>query len=45
VIDAQGAGDPAAAYKSLREAYSHMQMIADPLSEAIVQQFPENFAG
>lgn len=44
VVDAQATGDPTAAYAAGREAYAHMQMIADPLSEAIVQQFPENFA-
>lgn len=44
VIDAQGADDPMTAYTALREAYGHMQMIADPLAEAIVQQFPTSFA-
>lgn len=43
VVDAQGAGDQAAAYSSLRMAFGHMQMIADPLAEAIVKQFPDNF--
>jgi hypothetical protein len=43
VIDAQGANDDVTAYTALREAYAHMQIIADALSEAIVQQFPDNF--
>jgi hypothetical protein len=42
-VDAQGAQDWTAAYTNLREAFAHMQMIADPLAEAIVIQFPENF--
>jgi len=44
VIDAQAAGDQTKVYVSVREAFSHMSMIADPLAEAIVQQFPEKFA-
>jgi hypothetical protein len=44
VIDAQAAKDQAAAYTDLREAAAHMQMIADPLAETIVKQFPEKFA-
>jgi hypothetical protein len=44
VVDAQAAGDPTAAYTAVRHAYAHMQMVADPLAEAIVQQFPESFA-
>lgn len=43
VIDAQGANDAMTAYTALREAYAHMQQIADPLAEAIVQQFPDLF--
>ncbi len=43
VIDAQAAGDPVATYTKLREAFAHMGMIADPLAEAIVMQFPEKF--
>jgi hypothetical protein len=42
-VDAQAAQDWTAAYSNLREAFAHMQMIANPLSEAIVIQFPENF--
>lgn len=44
-VDAQAAGDYAAAYAGVRESYAHMQMIADPLADAIAHQFPENFAG
>ena len=43
VIDAQAAKDWTKAYTSLREAAAHMQMIADPLAETIVNQFPEKF--
>src|SRR5262249_46193111 len=45
VIDAQASKDPARAYTALRSAAGHMQMIADPLAEAIVKQFPDKFAG
>jgi len=45
VIDAQAAGDFPKAYAAIRTAYAHMQMIGDPLSAAIVEQFPERFAG
>jgi hypothetical protein len=44
VIDAQAAKDQARAYTAVRTAASHMQMIADPLAETIVQQFPARFA-
>jgi hypothetical protein len=44
VIDAQAGKDPAVAYEHLRTAASHMQMIADPIAEAIVTQFAERFA-
>lgn len=43
VIDAQATRDPARAYTALRAAAGHMQMIADPLAEAIVKQFPDRF--
>jgi hypothetical protein len=43
VINAQAEGDAPLAYSELREAYAHMQMIADALAEAIVQQFPAHF--
>ncbi|WP_026370182.1 LPXTG cell wall anchor domain-containing protein [Kallotenue papyrolyticum] len=45
VVDAQAAGTPDQAYTKLRTAFAHMTMIADPLSAAIVQQFPERFGG
>ncbi|OLB98969.1 MAG: hypothetical protein AUH30_06135 [Candidatus Rokubacteria bacterium 13_1_40CM_68_15] len=45
VIDAQAAKDSEKAYAALRTAAGHMQMIADPLAEAIVKQFPDKFAG
>jgi hypothetical protein len=45
VIDAQAAGDPAKAYSATRTAASHMRMIADPLADAIVKQFPDKFTG
>ena len=43
VIDAQAAKDPARAYTATRTAAAHMQMIADPLAETIVKQFPAKF--
>ena len=43
VIDAQAAGNPVDAYTALRAAFAHMPMVGDPLSEAIVQQFPDKF--
>ncbi len=44
VIDAQAAKDPAKAYMAIRTAAAHMHMIADPLADAIVKQFPEKFS-
>jgi hypothetical protein len=44
VIDAQAVGDQEKGYSSLRKAYGHMSMIADPLAEAIVKQFAERFS-
>lgn len=44
VIDAQLAGDAKKTYMTLREAAMHMQMIADPLADAIAKQFPGKFA-
>lgn len=44
VIDAQGAMDNTKAFTALRAAAMHMQMIADPLAEAIAKQFPAKFA-
>jgi hypothetical protein len=43
VVDAQAAKNPKLAYEKLREASHHMQMIADPLADAIAAQFPEKF--
>ena len=43
VIDAQAAGDQPKVYTMLRSATVHMRMIADPLAEAIVKQFPQKF--
>jgi hypothetical protein len=45
VIDAQASKDPTKAYGALRTAAGHMSMIADPLAEAIVKQFPDKFSG
>jgi hypothetical protein len=44
VIDAQAAGDQAKAFTALRKASAHMQMIGDPLADAIAKQFPQKFA-
>jgi copper chaperone CopZ len=43
VIDAQAAKDQARAFTALRAGAGHMQMIADPLAEAIVTQFQDKF--
>jgi hypothetical protein len=43
VIDAQAAKDQRRAFMAQRAGAGHMQMIADPLAEAIVKQFPDNF--
>jgi LPXTG-motif cell wall-anchored protein len=45
VVDAQATDDYAKAYTAQRDAYAHMSMIADPLTNAIMQQFPEKFGG
>jgi len=44
VIDAQAAKDPQKAWAALRMAGMHMSMIANPLADAIVKQFPGRFA-
>ncbi len=44
VVDAQAAKNWAQADSDIRTAASHMQMIADPLAEAIINQFPTKFA-
>ena len=43
VIDAQAAKDPGRAFMAERTGAGHMPMIADPLAEASVQQFPDRF--
>jgi len=43
VVDAQGAGDVAAAAEADRAAAMHMKMIGDPLAEAIVAAMPDKF--
>ncbi|MCA1572736.1 MAG: hypothetical protein LC798_21070 [Chloroflexi bacterium] len=43
VVDAQGAGDAAAAAGADRSAATHMRMLGDPLAEAIVAAQPESF--
>ena len=43
VVDAQANRDPKLAFQKIREASHHMQMIADPLADAIAAQFPEKF--
>ena len=43
VIDAQAAKDQRRAFSAQRTGAGHMQMIADPLAEAIVKQFPDRF--
>ncbi len=44
VVDAQATGDTKKAYMAVRAAGMHMQMIADPLTDAIAKQFPGKFA-
>ena len=44
VVDAQAAREWPKVYANLRMAAGHMAMIADPLSMAIAQQFPERYA-
>jgi hypothetical protein len=43
IVDAQGAGDVAAAAAADRMAAQHMEMIADPLAAAIVAKLPDKF--
>jgi hypothetical protein len=43
VVDAQAKKDQKLAYAKIREAAHHMQMIADPLADAIIKQFPDKF--
>lgn len=44
VIDAQAARNYKLAFEKIREASHHMQMIGDPLADAIAAQFPDKFA-
>jgi len=44
VVDAQAARDYKLAFEKVRAASHHMQMIADPLADAITAQFPDKFA-
>jgi hypothetical protein len=44
VIDAQASQDPRKTWATLRAAGMHMSMIANPLADAIVKQFPNRFA-
>ena len=44
MIDAQAMNGEAKAFTWLRSAAGHMRMIADPLADAIVKQFPQKFA-
>ena len=43
VIDAQAANDQSRAFTAERTGAGHMQMLADPLAEAIVRQLPDPF--
>ncbi len=45
VVDDQAKGDWAAAYKSIRAAFAHMQMIGDAIAPAVATKFPDKFAG
>lgn len=44
VIDAQAMKDQVKAYAAMRSAAAHMSMIANPLADAIIKQFPARFA-
>lgn len=45
IVDKLGAKDWVGAYAATRKAYAHMQMIGDPLSEAIADKKPDLFPG
>ena len=45
VIDAQKAGDGAATYQALEQAYTHMNGTAKVLADATAKKFPEKFDG
>jgi hypothetical protein len=44
VIDAQASGHLVQAYSALRRVADHMAMIANPLADAIIKQFPAKYA-
>jgi hypothetical protein len=44
VIDAQASMNAGETFVALRKAGMHMQMIADPLADAIAKQFPSKFS-
>jgi len=44
VVDAQAARNYKLAFEKIRMASRHMQMIGDPLADAIAAQFPDKFA-
>lgn len=43
VVDAQAAGDPTKAFAAQGDAWAHMTMLADPLTQAIAAQVPQRF--
>ena len=43
IVDAQAAKDYPKTSSSFHTAFAHMPMIADPLADAIVKQFPDKF--
>ncbi len=45
IVDDQAAGNWDAVYPDIRKAYAHMQMIGDPVSEAIAKKMPDKFPG
>jgi hypothetical protein len=45
IVDDQAAGNWDAVYPDIRKAYAHMQMIGDPVAEAIAQKMPDKFPG
>jgi hypothetical protein len=45
IVDDQAAGNWTAVYADVRKAYAHMEMIGDPVSEAIAAKLPDKFPG
>ncbi|MHB8508357.1 MAG: hypothetical protein ACYDGR_06875 [Candidatus Dormibacteria bacterium] len=45
IVDKQGAKDWPGAAAAVRKAYKHMELIGDPLAEAIAAKFPDKFTG